>query len=219
MSTRTPGPPGQLQRVISPGEGRKSRSGSSALIRTSIGGAGERDLVLADRERLAAGDAQLLLDEVDAGDELGHRMLDLDARVHLDEVEAPRRGRAGTRPCPRSRSPLRAAMPQRGAGHGVARCRRRAPETATPRAASAGGAGASTRARRGGPGCRARRRAPAPRRDARRRAASRGTATPSPNAASASLAACARSSASSSSSRAARIPRPPPPAAALIITG
>src|SRR5581483_3410390 len=33
------------------------------------------------------GDADHLLDEVDAGDELGDRMLDLQARVHLQEVE------------------------------------------------------------------------------------------------------------------------------------
>src|SRR6202167_6142913 len=36
---------------------------------------------------LARGDRELRLDQVDAGDQLGYRMLDLDARVHLDEVE------------------------------------------------------------------------------------------------------------------------------------
>src|SRR5579871_5936744 len=36
---------------------------------------------------LAGGDQQLRLHQVDAGDELGHRVLDLDARVHLDEEE------------------------------------------------------------------------------------------------------------------------------------
>ncbi len=37
---------------------------------------------------VAAGrDADLLDHEVDVGDHLGHRMLDLDARVHLDEIE------------------------------------------------------------------------------------------------------------------------------------
>src|SRR5581483_11372778 len=36
---------------------------------------------------LAAGDEELRLHEVDAGHQLGHRMLDLNARVHLDEVE------------------------------------------------------------------------------------------------------------------------------------
>ena len=38
--------------------------------------------------RLAAGgDADLLEHEIDVGDHLGHRMLDLDAGVHLDEIE------------------------------------------------------------------------------------------------------------------------------------
>ncbi len=39
------------------------------------------------REVVAGGDADLLEDQVDVGDHLGHRMLDLDARVHLDEIE------------------------------------------------------------------------------------------------------------------------------------
>jgi hypothetical protein len=36
-----------------------------------------------------AGHADHLLDQVDAGDQLGHRMLDLQAGVHLQEVEVP----------------------------------------------------------------------------------------------------------------------------------
>ena len=36
---------------------------------------------------VARGDADLLVDEVDAGDRLGDRVLDLQARVHLDEIE------------------------------------------------------------------------------------------------------------------------------------
>ena len=39
-------------------------------------------------ERLAAGDADLLLDEIEAGHRLGHRVLDLDAAVQLEEVNA-----------------------------------------------------------------------------------------------------------------------------------
>ena len=35
----------------------------------------------------ALGDADLRLDDVYAGDLLGHRVLDLDARIDLDEVE------------------------------------------------------------------------------------------------------------------------------------
>ena len=45
------------------------------------------DLVLRHRQRLAAGDADLPLDEVDAGDHLGDRVLDLEAGVHLEEEE------------------------------------------------------------------------------------------------------------------------------------
>ena len=52
----------------------------------------QRDLVLAGHARRlgqgrALGDADLGLHDVDAGDFLGHGMFDLDARVHLDEVE------------------------------------------------------------------------------------------------------------------------------------
>ena len=38
-------------------------------------------------QRLAGGDPDLLLDQVDAGDHLGDRVLDLDPGVDLDEVE------------------------------------------------------------------------------------------------------------------------------------
>ena len=47
------------------------------------------NVVLRDRQRLAGGDADHLLDQVDAGDEFGHRMLDLQPRVHLKEIEVP----------------------------------------------------------------------------------------------------------------------------------
>ena len=39
------------------------------------------------RRPVAVGDGDLLGDQVDAGDGFGHRMLDLDARVHLEEIE------------------------------------------------------------------------------------------------------------------------------------
>ena len=48
------------------------------------------ELLLRQRQRLAAGDAQLPLDQVEPGDHLGHRMLDLQPRVHLHEIEACR---------------------------------------------------------------------------------------------------------------------------------
>ena len=46
------------------------------------------DVVLGQRERLPGRDAQHLLDQIEAGCELGHRVLDLEARVHLEEIEA-----------------------------------------------------------------------------------------------------------------------------------
>ena len=45
------------------------------------------DLVLGHRQRLAGGDADLPLDEVDPGDRLGDRVLDLQPGVHLEEEE------------------------------------------------------------------------------------------------------------------------------------
>ena len=46
-----------------------------------------RDLVLGHRQRLAGGDPDLPLDEIDAGDHLGDRVLDLEPGVHLEEEE------------------------------------------------------------------------------------------------------------------------------------
>src|SRR5690554_2789366 len=45
------------------------------------------DILLAEGQSFSGGDADLLLHDVDAGDLLGDRMLDLHARVHFDEVE------------------------------------------------------------------------------------------------------------------------------------
>ena len=47
----------------------------------------DRELVLRLRQRLAGRDAQLPFDEIEPGDHLGDRMLDLQPRVHLHEVE------------------------------------------------------------------------------------------------------------------------------------
>ena len=61
----------------------------------------ERDVRLRVAERLARGDAQLLAHEIDPRHRLGHRVLDLEARVHLEEEElAALVVDAGTRPCP-----------------------------------------------------------------------------------------------------------------------
>ena len=47
------------------------------------------DALLSQAHRLARSQADLLADEVDAGGRLGHRVLDLDPAVDLDEVEVP----------------------------------------------------------------------------------------------------------------------------------
>ena len=56
-------------------------------MRHSIAAPRLDDVGLLERQRLAGGDADLRFDQVDAGDQLGHGMLDLDAGVDLDEVE------------------------------------------------------------------------------------------------------------------------------------
>src|SRR5713226_2244417 len=44
------------------------------------------NVLLGKRQRLAGRERDLQFDQVDAGDELGDRVFDLQARVHLDEV-------------------------------------------------------------------------------------------------------------------------------------
>ena len=51
------------------------------------GVAGKLDVRLLERQRLAAGDAQLLGDQIDAGDHFGDRVFDLDAGVHLEKIK------------------------------------------------------------------------------------------------------------------------------------
>lgn len=45
------------------------------------------DVFLANRQRHARGDTQLFLDDIDAGDHLGDRVLNLNAGVHFDKEE------------------------------------------------------------------------------------------------------------------------------------
>ena len=96
--------------MILPVSGRKLLAGSSVVIRHCSAAPRSR-IESCDEaevgERLAGGDPHLRLHEVDVGDLLGHGVLDLDARVHLDEDVVAVAGRAGTRRCRRcgSRSP------------------------------------------------------------------------------------------------------------------
>src|SRR4029077_7471741 len=53
------------------------------------GVAANLDVLLPHRELLSGGDADLLLNDIDSRDHLRYGMLDLNARIHLDEVELP----------------------------------------------------------------------------------------------------------------------------------
>lgn len=48
--------------------------------------AGERNVLLLQRQRLAARNTQLKFDQIEARDGLRHRMLDLQPRVHFHEI-------------------------------------------------------------------------------------------------------------------------------------
>ena len=50
--------------------------------------AANADVLLRQRQRFARGDAQLPLDQIEAGDHLGHRVLDLQAGVHFHEIKS-----------------------------------------------------------------------------------------------------------------------------------
>ncbi len=72
--------------------GEHPTGGGEEVARRVLGGdpdldrvAVERHVVLGEAERLAGGDPQLQLDQVEAGDELGDRVLDLQAGVDLEE--------------------------------------------------------------------------------------------------------------------------------------
>jgi hypothetical protein len=47
------------------------------------------DVRLLETEALAGGDAELLLHQIDSRDRLAHRMLDLYAGIHFEEIKGP----------------------------------------------------------------------------------------------------------------------------------
>ena len=161
------------QRVMRPGDGAKPRSGSSAMMRASIAWPRGTMSCCSDAERLAARDFELQLHEVDAGDHLRDRMLDLDARVDFHEIEivaldvVEKLDRAGVAVADRGQQIDRRLVQP------CARRVREAPRRAPPRPSSDSGAAASNRARRNAARARRRGRAPAPRRAARARRSAR----------------------------------------------
>ena len=73
---------------MSPGQGWKFRYGILGVDPALDGVPAQPPPVALEAERLAGGDPDLLLHQVEAGHHLGHRVLDLDPGVHLHEVEA-----------------------------------------------------------------------------------------------------------------------------------
>ena len=180
--------------------------------------AAERHVRLAEAERLAGRDPHLRRDHVDAGERLGHRVLDLDAAVDLDEVDAAvavdqELERADVLVAGRGRRP---DGPLGEVGPGALR---RGRASAPPRGSSGGGAGRSSRARRGGRRGRSGRWRPGPRRGGSRRATSRGRASRRRSAAFASDRQTRSADSSSRGVRTMRMPLPPPPADGLMRTG
>ncbi len=170
----------------------------------------------AQRQRLAGGDAQLPLHQILAGDHLGDRMLDLQPRVHLHEVEGVALGdelhRAGADVADRAG----------GGDRGLAHRRRRAGPCrarALPPPPSGGAAGSSSRVRTARRCCRACRRTPG----SRCAGGASGSARSAPGRRRRRRAprACARPARrrTPSACSTTRMPLPPPPADALISTG
>ena len=116
-------------------------------------------------QAFAARDPDLPADQVEAGDHLGHRMLDLQPGVHLEEVERALGVEQELHRCPAVVADG-ARDGGRGGGHARAGRRGSRPRPATPRRFSDGAAGSSTRGRRSARPCRGRRRGSAPRRGA-----------------------------------------------------
>ena len=72
------------------GDGARRRPEGMRVLRVDAAFDGvsvEADVLLAERQRRAGGDPDLLDHQIEPGDHLGDGVLDLEAGVHLDEVE------------------------------------------------------------------------------------------------------------------------------------
>ena len=191
-------------------------AGSSAQMRTSIACPVTADVVLRDRQFLAARDAKLHATRSIPVTSLGHRVLDLQPRVHLQEVELPSgssRNSTGAGALVADRAPLRSPRPPSFARAGVVSGRRRLLDdllvTALHRAVAlaqvhdVAGVGDHLEL------------------DVPRASMSRSRKSrPSPNAFSASRRPrCATRRRARPARATTRMPRPPPPAAALTMSG
>ena len=87
LSRRMPGPEGEISRVILPGRREEVVVGIFGVDAALDRMAAQLDVFLRERQLLAGGDVHLQVHEIEAGDEFRDRMLHLQARVHLEEVE------------------------------------------------------------------------------------------------------------------------------------
>ena len=94
-----PSPSGKSSAQSLPVDGRKSFSGILGIEPRLDRMAVDREILLREAAALARRDAELQFDEIEPGDRLGHRMLDLQPGVHLHEAEAvgPQRPRGRRR--------------------------------------------------------------------------------------------------------------------------
>ena len=82
-----PGPPVRGRRRSGPAWGRKRAAGIFGIDAAFDGVAALDQLLLRPGQPLAGGDPKLRLYQVDAGDHFGDGVLDLQPRVHLEEIE------------------------------------------------------------------------------------------------------------------------------------
>ena len=156
-----------------PGRGGEAAAGGVLGVQPDLDGVAVGvDVVLGEAEGLARRHPELPLDEVEAGDELGHGVLDLEPGVHLqeeevavlvEELDGPGvHVAAGLGHRDRRRPHGPADLVGEGRGRG------------SPRSASGGGAGRSSRARPARRRCRGCRRRPASRCGGARPGSARG---------------------------------------------
>ena len=129
------------------------------------GRAARRQVALREAQRLALRDADHLAHQIEPRHQLRHRVLDLQARVHLEEVEVPVFGEQELeRPGAEVADALRALDGDRA--HARDELARRRRDWASLRRPSGCGAGSSSRARTRARGCPRDRRGPGSRRAA-----------------------------------------------------
>ena len=85
-----PGPDGVRRERIVPGRREEIIFGIFRVEAAFDGVAGKRDVVLREGKRLARGDANLQLYQIEAGDHFRDGMLHLKARIHFEKIEIAR---------------------------------------------------------------------------------------------------------------------------------